>query len=75
MRCVICRQGETTAGETTVTLERDETVVVFRHVPAEVCDNCAEAYVDDSIARSLLQTAEEAAVSGVQVDIRHFPAA
>jgi len=71
-RCVICRQGETRAGKTTVTLERDGMTLVFKEVPAQVCANCAEAYVDDTISAALLKAAEAAARCGVQVDIREF---
>ena len=58
-----------------MTLERDETVIVFRGVPAEVCENCGETYLDEAVTRSLLQAAAEAAGSGVEVDIRQFTAA
>ncbi len=57
MKCVICKRGNRAAGKTTVTLERDETVIVFRGVPAEVCDNCGEAYLDEAVTKSLLQAA------------------
>jgi YgiT-type zinc finger domain-containing protein len=75
MKCVICRVGETQPGKTTVTLERGGTTVVFKGVPAQVCSNCGEAYVDEAITRQLLGIADEAARSGVQVDIREFVAA
>jgi YgiT-type zinc finger domain-containing protein len=42
MKCVICKQGETQPGTTTMTLERDTTTLVFKNVPAQVCENCAE---------------------------------
>lgn len=72
MKCVICRVGETQPGKTTVTLERGGTTVVFKGVPAQVCPNCGEACVDEEITGQLLQIAEDAARSGVQVDIREF---
>ena len=72
MKCVICKVGETSPGTTTVTLERDNTTLVIKSVPAEVCRNCGEGYVDDRTAERLLQIAEEAIESGVQVDIRQF---
>ena len=75
MKCVICKQGETQRGTTTVTLDRNGTTLVFKSVPAEVCSNCGEAYVDDKVGEQLLKTAEEAAHSGVQVDIREFSGA
>ena len=75
MKCVICKVEETQLGKTTVTLERGGTTLVFKGVPAQVCPNCGEAYVDEEIAKRLLGIAEEAASSGVQVDIREFVAA
>ncbi|MDI6791041.1 MAG: type II toxin-antitoxin system MqsA family antitoxin [Thermodesulfobacteriota bacterium] len=75
MKCVICKQGETQPGKTTVTLERDGLTIVIKNVPARVCVNCGEEYVDDKTASRLLKTAEEAARAGVQVDIREYIAA
>ena len=75
MRCVRCRDGNTSIGTTTVTLERDATTVVFRHVPAQVCENCGEAYIDVEVTRQLLHVIEEAAPGGVQVDVRQYVAA
>jgi YgiT-type zinc finger domain-containing protein len=72
MRCVICKQGETQPGTTTVTLERIGMTLVFKSVPAQVCDNCGEAYVDEEVSRQILKAAEDAARHGVQVDIREF---
>jgi len=73
VRCVVCKQGETREG--TVTLERDDTVLVFRKVPAQVCEVCGEEYVDEQTTSRLLAAAEEAVRSGVQVDIREYVAA
>ncbi|HEX9690331.1 MAG TPA: type II toxin-antitoxin system MqsA family antitoxin [Thermoanaerobaculia bacterium] len=75
MKCVICRNGETRPGNVTVTLERDGTTLIVRGVPAEVCENCGEEYVEDSAATRILQTAEEAARAGAHLDIREFAAA
>ena len=72
MKCVICKQGETEPGHTTVTLERDQAVLVFRKVPAEVCANCGEAYVSEEITARLLEEAEEAVQARVQVDVREM---
>jgi len=75
MICVICKNGETRPGTATVTFERHGATVVIKGVPARVCQNCGEEYVDDAIASRLLKTAEEAARSGVQVDVRNYAAA
>lgn len=52
MKCVICKQGENLLGTVTVTLERDGTTLVFKNVPAQVCENCGEAYVDEATTNS-----------------------
>ncbi|HHR85384.1 MAG TPA: YgiT-type zinc finger protein, partial [Candidatus Acetothermia bacterium] len=44
--------------------------LVIRNVPAEVCENCGEAYVDEITSREILHCAEEAASAGVMVDVR-----
>ena len=72
MKCVACKHGETKPGATTVTLERDGMTLVFKHVPAEVCANCGEAYTDERTSRQLMELAKQAADSGVQVDVREF---
>jgi len=74
MKCVICKQAETRPGKATVTLERDGATLVIKGVPARVCPNCGEEYVEEEITKRLLQTAEEAARAGVQVDIRGYVA-
>ena len=67
MKCVICKQGETQPGTTTVTLERGTTTVVFKNVPAEVCETCGEAYLDAAPTRHLLHIVEEAAWVGCRL--------
>lgn len=75
MNCVICKQGQTQPGSVTVTLERGQTTIVFKHVPALVCDNCGEAYIDERTTDRLMKDAEIAVQTGVQVEVRNFDAA
>ncbi len=75
MTCAVCKQGMTGPGKATVTLERNGSTLVFKHVPARVCENCGEEYVDEEAARRVLKIADEAARAGVQVDIREYVAA
>lgn len=75
MKCVICKNGETQKRTATVTLERGGTTLVVKQVPAEVCSNCGEEYVDAAVAEKLLSEAEAAVNAGVQVDVRTFGAA
>jgi YgiT-type zinc finger domain-containing protein len=75
MKCVVCKQAETRPGTATVTLERDGLTVVFKGVPAQVCPNCGEDYVDSAISDRLLKEAEQTARNGTQVEVRQFAAA
>ena len=75
MKCMACKQAETQPGKPTVTLERNGATLVFKDVPAEVCPNCGEDYVDEAVTRALLQSAEDMVASDVQVDIRTYAAA
>jgi YgiT-type zinc finger domain-containing protein len=75
MKCVICKQGETAHGMITITLERGGTTLVFKNVPAQICENCGESYVDETITTQLLHSAETALTMGVQVEIREFQTA
>ena len=75
MRCPVCKQGELRNGLATVTLERGDATLVFKKVPAEVCEVCGEEYVDEETTARLLAAAEEAVRAGVQVDVREYVAA
>ncbi len=75
MRCLICKHGETKEGTTTVTLERGSSTIVFKEVPALICDNCGEKYIDEYTTKDLLSKARELAKSGVEVDIRKYETA
>jgi YgiT-type zinc finger domain-containing protein len=74
MKCTICRHGETKAGTATVTLQRGGTTVVIKDVPADVCENCGEYYLSESITRRTLAMAEDAARKGAEVEILRFAA-
>ena len=72
MKCTICKHGETVEGFTTVTLEKSGSTIVFKQVPALVCDNCGETYIKDKVTNEILTQAQEIVKSGVEVDVRHY---
>jgi hypothetical protein len=57
-----------------VTLRRGETTVLIKGVPAEVCDNCDEYYLSDSVTGQVLELAEDAVKKGAEVEILRFAA-
>jgi YgiT-type zinc finger domain-containing protein len=74
MRCPRCTRGKTRPGKVTVTLERDQTTIVFKNVPAAVCEECGEEYFDQDVTQSLLDAVDEAAKSGVELEVRDYSA-
>ncbi len=72
MKCVVSKKGETARGKVTITLERGDMTLVIKKVPADICQNCGEEYVDEDTTAQLLKNAEEASQMGVHVDIRNY---
>jgi YgiT-type zinc finger domain-containing protein len=72
MKCLICKQAETRPGTTTLTLERGDLTFVVKNVPAQICPNCGEAYIDEAVTVELLSTAEQMSRSGALVDVREY---
>jgi len=72
MKCMICKHGETKQGTTTVTLEKGSSTIVFKEVPAQVCDNCGEKYIDEATTKKLLSKARDIVKNGVEIDIRKY---
>jgi len=75
MKCPICKHGNTHNGYASITLERGGSTLLFKRVPANICDNCGEVYHDEEVTRSLLIQAEQAATSGVELDVRRYAVA
>lgn len=74
MTCVICKHGHTTPGRTTVTLTRGEAVVVLRNVPADICDNCGEYFLDEATTSAVLKIGEDSVRRGAEVEVVRFAA-
>jgi len=74
MKCALCKHGQTFLGKTTVTLHRGDTIVILKEVPAEVCENCGEYYLSETITAKVLRRAEEEVAKGSEVQIMRFAA-
>ena len=74
MKCILCKTGDLQEGTTTVTLERDATIVVFKQVPALVCNQCGESYTDEETTAKLLQIVEEEARKGPREEFVQYVA-
>jgi YgiT-type zinc finger domain-containing protein len=75
MECVICKNGSTVDGLVTFTLERNGVIVVFKNVPAQVCENCGDFYLSAQVSQILLEKAEQTLQKGVELEIINFKTA
>ena len=57
--CPLCK-GTMGPGKTTFTVDFGSGLVVFRNVPATVCQQCGEAWLSDSVASSVEEIVQEA---------------
>jgi hypothetical protein len=57
-----------------VVLEREQSTLVFKNVPAKICENCGEEYLSEETNRELLKRAKEAADRGVDLELLRFAA-
>lgn len=70
-RCPIC-QGYKIDATTTFTVDLDFGVVVVRHVPATVCEQCSAEWIDNVTAEKLEQLVNEAKQKHSMVEISEF---
>jgi len=74
MKCVICKQGQTHDGLTTVTLDRGRTTVIIKDVPAQVCENCGEYYLSEEVTDKVQNLAQQAFQQGVEIEVLRYAA-
>lgn len=75
MNCIVCKKGVTQPGKTTVTIDKAQTVVVIRDIPAQVCTTCGEEYIDADTMRDLEKLVATAQKAGLNIAVQKFKAA
>jgi YgiT-type zinc finger domain-containing protein len=51
-----------------------ETTVLIKETPADVCQNCGEYYLDETVTRKVYAQAEEAVERRAEVEILRYAA-
>ena len=72
MKCVICNLGTTHPGTTTMTLERENSTLVVKQVPALVCENCGEAWLDEDTVDRLESLLETMVSNGTEIALQKY---
>jgi len=74
MKCMFCKHGVTCPGNVTVSLNRGDTVVVIKDVPADICENCGEYFLSEEATEQVLSRAEDAVRKGAELEILRYAA-
>ncbi len=72
MECLMCKNGTTKPGLVNVPIVRDDKIIFFKKIPAEICDNCGEYYIDSEIARQIYEKADERMKEGVEMEVTQY---
>lgn len=72
MKCAICNYGKTQPGFVTIVLEKNDTTLLFRKVPAQICDTCGEEYISAHTNQEILERASEEIKKGVFLELLDF---
>lgn len=72
MECVVCKHGMTYKGHVTVKLERNESIILLKNVPADICENCGHFYLDEHTATIVLKEGEKAINQGAELEVLRY---
>lgn len=70
-QCPICG-GSKQSGTTTVTVDYSTGILVVRNVPATICSQCGEEWIDDPVAKQLELMTQEARAGRKEVEVLDF---
>src|SRR5258706_15813995 len=59
MTCVVCKNKKMTRGTTVLPIERGKAVLLVTNIPARICANCGEPYIDEKTAKEVEALANE----------------
>ncbi|MGI8668941.1 MAG: type II toxin-antitoxin system MqsA family antitoxin [Aridibacter sp.] len=48
MICLVCKHRKMEQGTTILPIERDDEILLITDIPAQICVNCGEAYLEEN---------------------------
>ena len=72
MKCVICKNGTTTEGFVNIPIVRKDKIIFIKNVPAQICDNCGEYYMNTDVAKEIYNKANERMNQGVEMEVTQY---
>ncbi len=59
MICLVCKHNRFKKGTTILPIERGKAILLITDIPARVCENCGETYIEEEIAQDVQDLANE----------------
>jgi YgiT-type zinc finger domain-containing protein len=59
MKCLACKHNHFKKGTTVLPIERGNAILLITDIPARVCENCGETYLDEETAQDVQDLANE----------------
>ena len=59
MKCLVCKHGRFKKGTTLLPIERGNAILLVTDIPARVCTNCGESYLDEETAQGVQELAND----------------
>ncbi len=59
MKCLVCKYNRFKKGTTVLPIERGNAILLITDIPARVCENCGETYLDEETAQGIQDLANQ----------------
>ncbi len=64
MTCLVCKHNRFKKGTTILPIERRKVILLITDIPARVCENCSETYLDEETAEGVQDLANRTLAAG-----------
>lgn len=71
MNCAVCSAG-LQKGFTNHVVNLDKQIIIIKSVPANICRQCGESFIDHQTAKNLERILEEPKKSGAEITIINY---
>ncbi len=72
MKCVTCKNGTTIKGFVNVPIVREDKIIFYKNVPAQICNNCGEYFIETDVAKEIYDKANERMNQGVEMEVAQY---
>lgn len=71
MKCFMCK-GETEKKLVNYLVDIDNTIIIIKEVPANVCKQCGERYFDNDVMKNLEKIIDEVKKVSIEISIVNY---